>query len=274
MTYATTFLSFLVALLFAGTVALRSRRAIRATRAEIQRIEAALDKHKQQWYRAQREIAGDIAGLLLKRSGIHFQGQNAEDVFLWDFFGRKMTGFFVDVGAYDGVTYSNTYVFEQLGWRGVLVEADPEAVEACRRNRPGSVVIHAAASSSSSHGSVELHRVGGKPGLEMLSFTCVHPKHVDRCRRDGGVISTMQVPCRTIDDILTETCVTCIDFVSIDVEGAELDVLRGFDVNRHKPRMIVVESAYDKQQIRDYLETCGYRIALEIEFNDFFVRNE
>jgi FkbM family methyltransferase len=266
-------LASLAALASIGVVAFRARRAARALRVEIARVETALERHKQEWYRSRREMAGDIAGLILKREFRNlFQGQNAEDVLLWNFFERKITGFFVDVGAYDGVTFSNTYAFEQMGWRGVLVEADAQAAEACRRNRPRSIVVNAAAGPPESQGTATLHRVGGKPGLEMVSFTRAHPKHLDRCRRDGGVISTIKVPCRTLDDILMEVGADCIDFVSIDVEGAELEVLRGFDLHRHKPCVIVIENAYDGQLIRDYLKARGYRSAVEVEFNEFFVR--
>src|SRR6185436_1324363 len=71
--------------------------------------------------------------------------QNGEDVLLWEFFERTRKGFYVDVGAYDGVGFSNTYFFEAIGWTGVLVEAAPELFARCVAARPYSVVVHAAA---------------------------------------------------------------------------------------------------------------------------------
>ena len=66
-----------------------------------------------------------------------FTAQDGEDVLLAELFGYKTDGFFIEIGAYDGLYLSNSYFFEQLGWRGLLVEPLPEKAAACRRNRPG-----------------------------------------------------------------------------------------------------------------------------------------
>src|SRR5207248_10404646 len=95
--------------------------------------------------------------------------QNGEDLLLWNFFGRKKRGFYVDVGAYDGVGFSNTYFFEAIGWSGVLVEAVPDLYRAAASARPHSRVVHAAAGNGS--GSITLTVVEGERGVATLSST-------------------------------------------------------------------------------------------------------
>jgi hypothetical protein len=60
--------------------------------------------------------------------GVKFHGQISQDLIAYLFFNRKKDGFFVDIGANDGVTYNNTFVFEQLGWKGICVEQPHPAV--------------------------------------------------------------------------------------------------------------------------------------------------
>src|SRR5258705_7614869 len=70
--------------------------------------------------------------------------QQGEDALLDRFFQQQPTGFFVDVGAFDGLHLSNTYIFEQRGWRGLCIEPTPMFFEMCVRNRPRSLCINVA----------------------------------------------------------------------------------------------------------------------------------
>jgi len=179
--------------------------------------------------------------------------QHGEDVLLWELFGGKRDGFYVDVGAYDGVGFSNTYFFEAMGWSGVLVEATPDLFDRCRTARPHSEVVQAAAGSR--NGTIEFTIVEGKKGAGTLSSTT--PDHA-RIAREGGTTRTVTVPLRTLDDILGDRDQT-IDFVSIDVEGAELDVLHGFDLDRYRPQVLIIEENDPADtRVREYLAGRGY----------------
>lgn len=74
----------------------------------------------------------------------HMPSQHGEDLILWEFFGGRRHGFFVEVGAYNGVSFSNTYLLEAVGWGGILVEANPERFEECVKARPYSRCVQAA----------------------------------------------------------------------------------------------------------------------------------
>jgi len=126
---------------------------------------------------------------------------------------RKRDGFYVDVGAYDGIVISNSYYFEQIGWAGVLVEPNPTKAALCRKNRPHSRVFECAAVSSRATTEVELHDV---PGGEVYSSMVALKTYGLSSRR-------ISVPARTLDTILEE--VNPPHFVSIDVEGSEIEEL-------------------------------------------------
>jgi hypothetical protein len=73
-----------------------------------------------------------------------FYSQNGEDYLLSQFFNLKNDGFFIDIGAFDGIHLSNSYTFEKKGWRGICVEANPKYFEICKENRPKSICLNLA----------------------------------------------------------------------------------------------------------------------------------
>lgn len=93
-----------------------------------------------------------------------------------------------------------------------------------------------------------------------------------RIRAEGGVMRMVRVPLRPLNDILADVTIP-IDFVSIDVEGGELEVLRGFDLGRFKPELLVIEVNVDDGRVSRYLTEHGYRRMSAIDQNIFFERN-
>jgi FkbM family methyltransferase len=196
--------------------------------------------------------------------------QNGEDVVLWHFFDRKRTGFYVEVGAYDGVGFSNTYFFEAVGWDGVLVEAVPSLHQAAVRSRPNSRVVHAAAGKQA--GTVRLTVVEGDGGVATLSSATPDRQ---RILREGGRMREVDVPLVSLDSLL-EDVRQPIDFVSIDVEGLELAVLEGFDLERFAPRVLVVEDNAQgaDPRVPEYLGRHGYVERFRLEQNAFYTRRD
>lgn len=255
-----------IAILIALAVILRLKH--RETWTEIFRLRAQFDALERQLVAARKEVA------LLQTAGDmrlppRMPSQNGEDLALWELFEKKRTGFYVDVGAYDGVGFSNTYFFEAIGWRGVLIEAAPELYARCAAARPHSTVVHAAAGSR--NGTAPFTIVDGAGGVDTLSSSM--PDH-ERIAREGGQSRVVDVPLRTLDDILADVHEP-IDFVSIDVEGSELDVLQGFDLDRFRPRILVIEenSADAGVRIREHLAGRGYAPAFQVEQNVFYTRD-
>jgi FkbM family methyltransferase len=200
-----------------------------------------------------------------------FHAQNGEDRWLDDFFGHKRMGFFVEVGAFDGINLSNSYHFEQIGWTGVLVEPDPDKAALCRAHRPGSRTYQCAAAGSPETTEVTFFRVEAGEVFSTTNLTSDHSRRIDNM---GLASKPMRVPARTLDSVLQEASPAAIDFISIDVEGAEMEVLRGFDIRRWKPMVVVIESNFKHRlpEIRDYFTSSGYAFRSSIDVNDFYVR--
>jgi FkbM family methyltransferase len=202
-----------------------------------------------------------------RKAGL-YQSQHGEDRWLERYFGGKKTGFFVDVGAYDGIVISNTYYFEAIGWTGVLLEPNPAKAELCRRNRPGSCVFECAAVSSPAVSEVQLHDV---PGGEVYSTVVANEFTAERLKTYGLSSRCIPVKARTLDSILADVSPAEIDFVSIDVEGAELEVLKGFDIKRWKPRLVMIESlTVRSEEVRSYFTGSGYVYMRSIDINDIY----
>jgi FkbM family methyltransferase len=260
----------------AMAVAMRSWRRLKIIRLEFDRAkrqgglvaEELLALTRQTLLMRYRQLAGDGVTPLPLRSC----SQHGEDALIWALCGEKTTGYFVEVGAYDGVSLSNSYFFEAIGWTGLLVEAHPDLYSRCRNARPGSRVVHAALGKAGADGSVAFHAVSGGQGIDSLSYTVTDDEHTRRIVREGGSARIVEVPLTSLDALLGVDPPTTIDFVSVDVEGAEMDVLQGLDLDRWRPRILVVE---DNSEGRDdrvsrYLGRFGYRRIARRGCNDFF----
>jgi FkbM family methyltransferase len=195
--------------------------------------------------------------------------QHGEELLLWECLGWRQTGFFVEIGAYDGRNLSNSYFFEKLGWRGILVEADPELANRCRTSRPKSIVIHAALGETEG-GSAAFSMVRGPDGVDTLSFLSAPAQHLNRIASEGGRIEQVTVPTRSLKAVLDEVGVSEIDWISIDVEGNEMSVLKGADLQIHRPKIILIEDNSGDTSVNDFLTASGYRRELQVGCNDLY----
>jgi FkbM family methyltransferase len=192
--------------------------------------------------------------------------EDGEEIILYNFFGRKNTGFYIEIGAYNGVDLSNTYFFEAVGWNGLLIEPDPGLYQECLLSRPNSKVINAAASDRP--GSLQFTTAIGK---EWLSYSGENKSREDRIIAEGGTLNRIEVLCLTLNEILKDSDQE-IDFVSLDVEGYELEVLNGFDLAKYRPRVIVIEqSEFDNASpASTILKQHGYSKKFHLGSNSFY----
>jgi len=212
-----------------------------------------------------REAYGRLAELELRRDGheprfpIEFKAQHNEDVFLYELLGGQREGFFVEAGAFDGYFVSNTYAFEALGWTGLLVEA----IESRARD----------AASLRTRSRVAAKALGGPGHPEFIEFG------VNNTDRNGGQLTSrpvglaapgatsdntdeltrVRVPVATLDEELAFHDGS-IDAVFLDIEGTELEALRGLDLENRRPRVMIIEDHTYKHgsELGAYLHERGY----------------
>lgn len=147
-------------------------------------------------------------------------------------------GFFVEAGANDGFTSSNTYYLEaKRGWRGLLVEAVPQLAAMARRTRKATVI-------SAALGPPELAGQTIRLNFNDLGSRINQPLHFGM--RWGGILGPnpthVTATVRTLSQILDAERAPLVDLLSLDVEGYDVEALRGLDLSRHKPTLIVIET--------------------------------
>ncbi len=185
----------------------------------------------------------------------------AEDTLKEQFFAGRPSGYFVDVGANDPKAISQSWHLERMGWDGVLVEPQPALAQKLREQRRAKVFACACSSPANAGKLLRLHVAGIHSSLNPDFF-------VAGMRREDVI----EVPARTLDDILEDAdAPTPIDFLSIDVENHEIEVLSGLTLTRWQPRLILIEDLALNLRIHRLLSSRGYKWVRRTGLNSWYV---
>jgi FkbM family methyltransferase len=185
-------------------------------------------------------------------------------------------GYFVELGANNGVDQSNTLYFEKYrNWRGVLVEPTPHNFLACKKNRSVKSHIFCNACTSFDYSSkyvdIAYSNLMSTPlGLDSdLTNPMAHAelgKQFLASSDENFVFGALATPLNALLDIAESPKV--IDLLSLDVEGAELEVLRGIDHQRYRFKYLCIESR-NKERIETYLSSIGYTSLQQLSEHDY-----
>lgn len=172
-----------------------------------------------------------------------------EDINIQNLFPRRYEGFFVDVGCFHPMKYSNTYALYRKGWRGVNVDIDDIKIEAFDMVRGGDVNV--ACAIGNTEGVVDYFRKGFYRTTSTIDadFARGKPEYVKtttRCRRLTSVLDDSRFAGRKID------------FLTVDTEGHDAEVLRSLDFDRYQPFAVIFE--VHVQTLPEVLETEMYRM--------------
>lgn len=199
-----------------------------------------------------------------------YYSQFGEDRLLEKLFQGKRRGVCIEVGANNGVDGSTTLRFEELGWDCVLVEPNPALCRELRARRKARLFECAASSAS---GTAILHVASGAEQSHAVSALGDERKPEQILKEHGFPTHPVEVATRRLDDILDEAQPAAgIDFISIDVEGHELELLKGFSLDRWRPEVLIVEdnSPIWETSVRDYLSAQGYVRFRRTGVNDWY----
>lgn len=197
-----------------------------------------------------REVLIDEAKAFVERMGTPLYSSHEEELFVRDFFSDKQQGVFVDIGASHYKNRNNTYYLERkLGWSGLAIDPLPEFAADYRRHRPRAKYIRMFVSDKSDE------RATLYVGQQSL-FSSSEPSHTNTYT---NVDKTITAPTITLDALLAAEGITTIDFLSIDVELHEPQVLAGFNIEHVRPLLVCVEALPPvRQQVLDYFAAHGY----------------
>jgi FkbM family methyltransferase len=199
-----------------------------------------------------------------------FYSQFGEDKILFEIFQRKTSGVCVDVGANNGVDDSISLFFEKIGWKCILVEPNPSLCKEIRAVRKG-LLYECAASNQS--GTATLYIVEGAARSDGLSTISTDKEEHDRIKSLGFTSRPVGVRTMTMDEIMADAQINGdIDFISIDVEGHEYEVLEGLSLERWKPKIMVLEdnSNFENSTVSNYLKKFGYVRFMRTGVNDWY----
>jgi FkbM family methyltransferase len=185
-----------------------------------------------------------------------------ETELVWLFFDRRKEGCFVEVGANEPKAGSQTWFLEERGWRGLLIEPQARLAEKLRQERPRSTVVQAACGAPGHPDELPFY-IGEGHGHSSLGRNLVDA--------DTKYVRTEQVKVFTLDEILARADTPKVDFVSIDVEGTQLDVLRGFSLEAHRPALVLLEDHLHTLQVHRHFRGRGYRLVKRTEYNNWYV---
>jgi FkbM family methyltransferase len=178
-------------------------------------------------------------------------------------------GFYAEVGAFHPVQISNTYLFYRRGWQGIVIDPNPRAVALFERRRPRDIVVGCA--------------VSDEEGPVFLDVTSSHEAaHLRGAGVDGTSSQaprrSYRVTCRRLDKILCEYLPPGqnIDFLTVDCEGYDLNVLRSNDWEKFRPRVVAVEDweSRAESQICRFLAERGYSHVIDANITRIFARQK
>ena len=161
-----------------------------------------------------------------------------------NFFKNQKSGFFIEIGAFDGIEGSNCYHFEKfMNWQGIAVEASPLQFEKLKKNRNCKLMNVAIGSENKQ---VEFYEVAEgftqMSGINNSNFK----NSFERIKKNSkSKINRINIECKTFKKLIPSDKI--IDLISIDIEGNEFDVLKSIDFDKYQIKVIILENNAPKE---------------------------
>jgi FkbM family methyltransferase len=199
--------------------------------------------------------------------------QYQQDVYILNnYFPNKKDGVFVDIGAHDGVSLSNSLLFEEQGWDGVCIEPLPKVFEKLIKNRKCTCVNGAVSDKDGEY--IEFCAIEGD--CEMLSgilekYDNAHKERILReSRGNNSTRQKLKIANLKFNDIIK---FKHINLLGLDTEGGELDILKSIDYNKYVIDFILVENNYGTSDFYGFLKTKNFKFVTSLGCDQLYMNS-
>lgn len=197
-----------------------------------------------------------------------------DEILMNSFFKGICGGAYVELGALDGVRFSNSHLFGKgLQWRGILIEPNPKSFELLQGNRPNDELFNNAICSEKKN----VHFVDDSDAAVTGVYEFMHPSFIERWHKNVIVKNLRKIICRPLHAVIAESTLKdqIIDFLSLDVEGGEFEVVKTINFEEDQFGLIFYEAdlhnPLKNEAMKTYLEKKGYAFRFHQSGSNFHV---
>lgn len=189
------------------------------------------------------------------------------ELFFPDF---EYKGIMVEVGAGPAIYISMSKHFRESGWRCISIDPNPKFVE--QHRKLGHEIYPFACSDEIKKGQFKIVQAPNThiEANDGCSWSAIDTRYA---YPSNAKIETIEVDIITLDTLLESIDVEKIDYLSIDTEGWEIDVMRGFDHNKYQPKVVVLENLHDDSKYLSYMNSIGYKLESKELYNEVYTKN-
>jgi FkbM family methyltransferase len=197
--------------------------------------------------------------------------QEGEDILLDRIFGSKKNGFYVDVGAHHPMRFSNTYFFYRKGWKGINIDAMPGSMKEFEKYRRRDINLELGVAQQES---ILDYYIFNEPALNTFSVKVTQKHKSNKNYYVKKIIKIKVKPLREILDYHLKN--RKIDFLNVDVEGFDLNVLQSNDWSKYRPRFVLAEIlgnsllSINKNKVVQFMRKHGYKVCAKQMNTVFF----
>lgn len=193
------------------------------------------------------------------------------------FFKNKLNGVFIDIGAHDGICLSNTYFFEnELDWDGICIEPNPITFAKLQASRKA-ICISGCIANENIKGA-EFLQITGPLSYYSGIVNKYEPLHLKRVEGElalcGGTKEIIKVDCYNLNDLLEQYEIAHVDFLSLDTEGGELEILKSINYDKIKIDVIAVENNYGDPGFKIFMKSKGYVLSKNLVQDHIFFHKD
>jgi len=205
-----------------------------------------------------------------------YYSQIGQDKYIDNKLKGKSYGVFLDIGAFDGVEQSNSFFFEdERDWSGLCIEPHPKLFQKLKSSRKCICENYAISDEIGEEKFLVIEGYASSLSGLVKYYNKDHKKRIDaEVKEHGDKTEFVNINTAPLQYLLDKHDMSVIDYCSLDVEGAELEVLKSIDFDKTHISYFTIENNYGNEGVKEFLESKGYTLIDRIQFDDVFFKEE